>query len=155
MSAKLTPCNAPTVRDLAARVKHGIYEAGWFGPLGVFLFFSGRELTSSYCPWCIANMAAMDVEERCEPIRSDGCCLIAGLWQTTPALFNGPRVVSICQRIVVVLVARLKWLLRRRARGFWQPALWANVGRTSRPARLKQEDLHWAEQSRSRSAGSM
>ena len=84
--SELTPCNAH-LRDLAERVKRGVYEAG--GLPVEFPVFSAAESSLRPTAMLYRNLAAMDVEEalRAQPI--DGVVLMAGCDKTTPALLMG------------------------------------------------------------------
>ncbi len=82
----LTPCNAH-FRDLAERVKRGVYEAGGF-PVE-FPVSSLGEPTMRPTAMLFRNLASMDVEEaiRAHPI--DGVVLMVGCDKTTPSLMMG------------------------------------------------------------------
>ena len=82
----LTPCNAH-FRDLAERVKRGVYEAGGF-PVE-FPVSSLGEPTMRPTAMLFRNLASMDVEEaiRAHPI--DGVVLLVGCDKTTPSLMMG------------------------------------------------------------------
>lgn len=82
----LTPCNGH-LRDLAERVKIGVWEAGGF-PVEVPVF-SASENTYRPTAMMFRNLAAMAVEEaiRGQPI--DGCVLMVGCDKTTPSLMMG------------------------------------------------------------------
>src|SRR6201982_1721991 len=84
--SELTPCNAH-LRDLAERVKRGVYEAGGF-PLE-FPVMSLGESNLRPTAMLFRNLASMDVEEsiRANPI--DGVVLLVGCDKTTPALLMG------------------------------------------------------------------
>jgi L-arabonate dehydrase len=84
--SELTPCNAH-FRELAERVKRGVYEAGGF-PLE-FPVFSNGESNLRPTAMLFRNLASMDVEEaiRANPI--DGVVLMTGCDKTTPALLMG------------------------------------------------------------------
>ncbi len=84
--SELTPCNAH-FRELAERVKRGVYEAGGF-PLE-FPVFSTGESNLRPTAMLFRNLASMDVEEsiRANPI--DGVVLMTGCDKTTPALLMG------------------------------------------------------------------
>lgn len=81
--SELTPCNAH-LRDLAERVKHGIYEAGGF-PVEVPVFSASE---SSFRPTAMMyrNLAALAVEEAMRGQPMDGCVLLVGCDKTTPSL---------------------------------------------------------------------
>ncbi len=82
----LTPCNGH-LRELAERVKIGVWEAGGF-PVEVPVF-SASENTYRPTAMMYRNLAAMAVEEaiRGQPI--DGCVLLVGCDKTTPSLIMG------------------------------------------------------------------
>ncbi|OIQ31822.1 MAG: dihydroxy-acid dehydratase [Alphaproteobacteria bacterium MedPE-SWcel] len=82
----LTPCNGH-LRELAEKVKAGIYEAGGF-PVEVPVF-SASENTYRPTAMMFRNLAAMATEEaiRGQPI--DGCVLLVGCDKTTPSLMMG------------------------------------------------------------------
>ena len=84
--SELTPCNAH-LRDLAERVKNGIYEAGGF-PLE-FPVFSTGESNLRPTAMLFRNLAAMDVEEAIRGNPVDGVVLMTGCDKTTPALLMG------------------------------------------------------------------
>jgi dihydroxy-acid dehydratase len=82
----LTPCNGH-LRELAEKVKAGVWEAGGF-PLEVPVF-SASENTFRPTAMMYRNLAAMSVEEamRGQPI--DGAVLLVGCDKTTPSLLMG------------------------------------------------------------------
>lgn len=82
----LTPCNGH-LRELAEKVKAGVWEAGGF-PLEVPVF-SASENTFRPTAMMFRNLAAMAVEEamRGQPI--DGAVLLVGCDKTTPSLLMG------------------------------------------------------------------
>src|SRR5713226_1448141 len=84
--SELTPCNAH-LRDLAERVKHGVWEAGGL-PLE-FPVMSTGETNMRPTAMLYRNLVSMDVEEslRANPI--DGVVLLCGCDKTTPALVMG------------------------------------------------------------------
>lgn len=84
--SELTPCNAH-LRDLAERVKHGIYEAGGF-PVEVPVFSAAE---SSFRPTAMMfrNLASMAVEEAMRGQPMDGAVLLVGCDKTTPSLLMG------------------------------------------------------------------
>ena len=90
--SELTPCNAH-LRDLAQRVKHGIYEAG--GLPVEFPVFSTGESTLRPSAMLYRNMASMDVEEALRANPLDGVVLLGGCDKTTPALLMGAASVDI------------------------------------------------------------
>jgi L-arabonate dehydrase len=84
--SELTPCNAH-FRDLAERVKRGVWEAGGF-PLE-FPVTSLGETNTRPTAMLFRNLVSMDVEEsiRANPI--DGVVLMCGCDKTTPSLIMG------------------------------------------------------------------
>ena len=90
--SQLTPCNAH-LRDLAERVKHGIYEAGGL-PLE-FPVFSTGESALRPTAMMYRNLAAMDVEEAIRANPLDGVVLLVGCDKTTPALLMGAASVDL------------------------------------------------------------
>ncbi|GIT87345.1 L-arabinonate dehydratase [Roseobacter sp. OBYS 0001] len=84
--SELTPCNGH-LRELAEKVKAGVWEAGGF-PLEVPVF-SASENTYRPTAMMYRNLAAMTVEEtmRAQPI--DGVVLMVGCDKTTPSLIMG------------------------------------------------------------------
>ncbi|MEY1557199.1 L-arabinonate dehydratase [Yoonia sp. R2331] len=90
--SELTPCNAH-LRDLAERVKFGVYEAGGF-PVE-FPVFSPSESTLRPTAMMYRNLCAMDVEEAIRGKAMDGVVLLAGCDKTTPALLMGAASVDL------------------------------------------------------------
>jgi dihydroxy-acid dehydratase len=84
--SELTPCNAH-FRELAEKVKRGIFEAGGF-PLEFPVTSTGETLMRPTA-MLFRNLVSMDVEEsiRANPI--DGVVLLVGCDKTTPALLMG------------------------------------------------------------------
>jgi L-arabonate dehydrase len=84
--SELTPCNAH-FRELAERVKRGVYEAGGL-PLEFPVMSLGETLLRPTA-MLFRNLVSMDVEEsiRANPI--DGVVLLTGCDKTTPALMMG------------------------------------------------------------------
>ncbi|SMY06683.1 L-arabinonate dehydratase [Flavimaricola marinus] len=81
--SELTPCNA-NLRELAEKVKHGVYEAGGF-PVEVPVF-SASESAFRPTAMMFRNLAAMAVEEAMRAQPMDGCVLLVGCDKTTPSL---------------------------------------------------------------------
>ena len=90
--SELTPCNAH-LRDLAERVKFGVYEAG--GLPVEFPVFSPSESTLRPTAMMYRNLCAMDVEEAIRGKCMDGVVLLAGCDKTTPALLMGAASVDL------------------------------------------------------------
>lgn len=146
--SELTPCNAH-LRDLADRVKHGIYEAGGF-PLE-FPVFSVGESSLRPTAMMYRNLAAMDVEEalRANPI--DGVVLLAGCDKTTPSLLMGACSVD-SPAIIVSGGPMLNGQFRGERVGSGT-ALW-QMSEDIKAGKMTTEDFLEAEQSMSRSPGS-
>ena len=84
--SELTPCNAH-LRDLAERVKRGVYESGGF-PVE-FPVMSLGESNMRPSAMLFRNLASMDVEETIRANPLDGVVLLVGCDKTTPALVMG------------------------------------------------------------------
>src|SRR5271170_7896330 len=84
--SELTPCNAH-FRDIAERVKHGVWEAGGF-PLE-FPVTSLSETNIRPTAMLLRNLVSMDVEESIRANPLDGVVLLCGCDKTVPALIMG------------------------------------------------------------------
>src|ERR1700724_2717752 len=84
--SELTPCNAH-FRDLADRVKRGVWEAGGF-PLE-FPVTSLGETNARPTAMLFRNLVSMDVEESIRANPMDGGVLLCGCDKTVPALIMG------------------------------------------------------------------
>jgi L-arabonate dehydrase len=84
--SELTPCNAH-LRDLAAHVKRGVWQAGGF-PVE-FPVMSLGESNLRPTAMLYRNLASMDVEESIRGNPIDGVVLMCGCDKTTPALVMG------------------------------------------------------------------
>lgn len=84
--SELTPCNGH-FRDLAERVKRGVYEAGGF-PLE-FPVMSLGETNLRPTAMLYRNLASMDVEESIRGNPIDGVILLVGCDKTTPSTIMG------------------------------------------------------------------
>lgn len=146
--SELTPCNAH-LRDLAQRVKNGIYEAGGL-PLEFPVFSTGE---SSLRPSAMMyrNLAAMDVEEALRANPLDGVVLMVGCDKTTPALLMGASSVDI-PAIVVTGGPMLNGWFRGERVGSGT-ALW-QMSEAIKAGEMTREDFLEAEQAMSRSPGS-
>ncbi|APO68518.1 dihydroxy-acid/6-phosphogluconate dehydratase protein [Rhizobium gallicum] len=82
----LTPCNGH-LRELAEKVKAGVWEAGGF-PVEVPVF-SASENTFRPTAMMYRNLAALAVEEAIRGQPMDGCVLMVGCDKTTPSLLMG------------------------------------------------------------------
>jgi dihydroxy-acid dehydratase len=146
--SELTPCNAH-LRDLAERVKHGIYEAGGL-PLE-FPVFSPGESTLRPTAMMFRNLCAMDVEEMLRGTPLDGVVLMVGCDKTTPALLMGAASVDI-PAIVVTGGPMLngKWRGEDIGSG---TSLW-QLAEARKAGKISTEDFLEAEIAMSRSPGS-
>src|SRR5690349_7492278 len=84
--SELTPCNAH-LRELAERVKRGVWEAGGF-PLEFPVMSLGESLMRP-STMLFRNLASMDVEESIRGNPIDGVVLLCGCDKTTPSLLMG------------------------------------------------------------------
>jgi L-arabonate dehydrase len=146
--SELTPCNAH-LRDLAQRVKHGIYEAGGL-PLE-FPVFSASESALRPTAMMFRNLASMDVEEALRGTPLDGVVLMVGCDKTTPSLLMGAASVDI-PAIVVSGGPMLNGWFRGERVGSGT-ALW-QMSEAIKAGTMSQADFLDAEQSMSRSPGS-
>ena len=90
--SEFTPCNAH-LRDIAERVKRGVYEAG--GVPFEFPVFSTGESSLRPTAMLFRNLVSMDAEEAIRANPMDGVVLLAGCDKTTPALLMGACSVDI------------------------------------------------------------
>ncbi len=146
--SELTPCNAH-LRDLAERVKRGVYEAGGF-PVE-FPVFSTGESTLRPTAMMFRNLAAMDVEESIRGNPVDGVVLLGGCDKTTPSLLMGAASVD----IPVILVSggpmlNGKWRGKDVGSG---TAVW-QFSEMVKSGEMSLEEFMDAEQGMARSAGS-
>ncbi len=146
--SELTPCNAH-LREIAERVKRGVYEAGGF-PVE-FPVFSCGESTLRPTAMMFRNLAAMDAEEAIRGNPMDGVVLLAGCDKTTPSLMMGAASVDI-PAIVVSGGPMLngKWRGQDVGSGtaIWQFSEMVKAGE------MTMEEFMDAEQGMARSAGS-
>jgi len=84
--SEMTPCNAH-LRDLAEKVKIGVYEAGGF-PIE-FPAMSPSESQTRPTAMLHRNLAAMEVEESIRAYPIDGVVMLVGCDKTTPAVIMG------------------------------------------------------------------
>lgn len=146
--SELTPCNAH-LRDLAQRVKHGIYEAG--GLPVEFPVFSTGESALRPTAMLYRNLAAMDVEEALRANPLDGVVLLVGCDKTTPALLMGAASVDL-PAIAVSGGPMLNGWFRGERVGSGT-ALW-QMSEAIKAGTLSGADFLEAEQAMSRSPGS-
>ncbi len=143
----LTPCNGH-LRELAEKVKAGIWEAGGF-PLEVPVF-SASENTFRTTAMMYRNLAAMAVEEtmRAQPI--DGAVLLVGCDKTTPSLLMGAASTDIPSIVVTGGPMLNGWFRGERVGS--GTALW-QMSEDIKAGKMTQEDFLEAEQAMSRSSG--
>lgn len=146
--SQLTPCNAH-LRDLAERVKHGIYEAGGL-PLE-FPVFSTGESALRPTAMMYRNLAAMDVEEAIRANPLDGVVLLVGCDKTTPALLMGAASVDLPAIMVSGGPMLNGWFRGERVGS--GTALW-QMSEDIKAGKMTNEDFLEAEQAMSRSPGS-
>ena len=146
--SELTPCNAH-LRDLAQRVKNGIYEAGGF-PVEVPVFSVAE---SSFRPTAMMfrNLAAMAVEEAMRGQPMDGAVLLVGCDKTTPSLLMGAASTDM-PSIVVTGGPMLNGYFRGERVGSGTH-LW-KFSEAVKAGEMTAEDFLEAEASMSRSPGS-
>jgi len=84
--SELTPCNAH-FRELAERVKRGVWEAGGF-PVEFPVMSTGESLMRPTA-MLYRNLLAMDTEESIRANPVDGVVLLAGCDKTTPGTIMG------------------------------------------------------------------
>lgn len=146
--SELTPCNAH-LRDLAERVKHGVYEAG--GLPVEFPVFSPGESSLRPTAMMYRNLCAMDVEEALRANPLDGVVLLAGCDKTTPALLMGAASVDIPAILVSGGPMLNGWFRGERVGS--GTALW-RMSEDIKAGKMGRADFLEAEQSMSRSPGS-
>ena len=146
--SELTPCNAH-LRDLAQRVKHGIYEAG--GLPVEFPVFSTGESALRPTAMMYRNLASMDVEEAIRANPVDGVVLMVGCDKTTPALLMGAASVDL-PAIAVTGGPMLNGWFRGERVGSGT-ALW-QMSEAIKAGTMNEADFLDAEQAMSRSPGS-
>lgn len=146
--SELTPCNAH-LRDIAERVKRGVYEAGGF-PVE-FPVFSCGESTLRPTAMMFRNLAAMDAEEAIRNNPIDGVVLLVGCDKTTPSLMMGAASVNI-PTLVVSGGPMLNGKWRGKSVGSGT-AIW-QFSEMVKSGEMTLEDFMDAEQGMARSAGS-
>ena len=143
----LTPCNGH-LRELAEKVKAGVWEAGGF-PVEVPVF-SASENTFRPTAMMFRNLAALAIEEtmRCQPI--DGAVLLVGCDKTTPSLLMAAASTDI-PSIVVTGGPMLNGYFRGERVGSGTH-LW-KFSEAVKAGEMTQDEFLEAEQSMSRSSG--
>mgnify|MGYP003627227282 FL=1 len=82
--SELSPCNGSHLKELAEKIKAGIWEAGGF-PVEVPVF-SASENTFRPSAMMFRNLAALSIEETIRGQPMDGAVLMVGCDKTTPSL---------------------------------------------------------------------
>lgn len=143
----LTPCNGH-LRELAEKVKAGVWEAGGF-PLEVPVF-SASENTYRPTAMMYRNLAAMAVEEtmRAQPI--DGAVLLVGCDKTTPSLMMGAASTDLPSIVVSGGPMLNGWFRGERVGS--GTALW-QMSEDIKAGKMTKEEFLEAEQAMSRSSG--
>lgn len=144
----LTPCNGH-LRELAEKVKAGIWEAGGF-PVEVPAF-SASENTFRPTAMMFRNLAAMSIEEQMRGQPIDGAVLLVGCDKTTPSLLMAAASTDL-PSIVVTGGPMLNGHFRGERVGSGTH-LW-KFSEAVKAGEMSQDDFLEAEQSMSRSTGS-
>ena len=146
--SELSPCNGIHMKEIAEKVKAGIWEAGGF-PVEVPVF-SASENTFRPTAMMLRNLAALAVEEtiRGQPI--DGCVLLVGCDKTTPSLMMGAASCDL-PSIVVTGGPMLNGYFRGERVGSGTH-LW-KFSEAVKAGEMTQEEFLEAEASMSRSTG--
>jgi dihydroxy-acid dehydratase len=95
--SELTPCNAH-LREIAEKVKLGVYEAGGF-PLEFPIMSLGETLLKPTA-MLFRNLASMDAEESIRGNPLDGVVLLTGCDKTTPSTVMGAASVNLPTLVV-------------------------------------------------------
>ena len=145
--SELTPCNGH-LRELAEKVKAGVWEAGGF-PVEVPVF-SASENTYRPTAMMYRNLAALAVEEtmRAQPI--DGAVLLVGCDKTTPSLIMGAASTDLPSIVVTGGPMLNGWFRGERVGS--GTALW-QMSEDIKAGKMTTEDFLEAEQAMSRSSG--
>ncbi|NPD16381.1 dihydroxy-acid dehydratase [Xinfangfangia sp. D13-10-4-6] len=145
--SELTPCNGH-LRELAEKVKAGVWEAGGF-PVEVPVF-SASENTFRPTAMMYRNIAAMAVEEQMRGQPIDGAVLLVGCDKTTPSLMMGAASTDIPSIVVTGGPMLNGWFRGERVGS--GTALW-KFSEAVKAGEMSQEDFLEAEASMSRSSG--
>ncbi|CAM3272673.1 L-arabinonate dehydratase [Paracoccus nototheniae] len=143
----LTPCNGH-LRELAEKVKAGVWEAGGF-PVEVPVF-SASENTFRPSAMMFRNLAALAIEETIRGQPMDGAVLLVGCDKTTPSLIMAAASCDI-PSIVVTGGPMLNGYFRGERVGSGTH-LW-KFSEAVKAGEMSQEDFLEAEASMSRSSG--
>ncbi len=145
--SELTPCNAH-FRDIAERVKRGVYEMGGF-PLEFPVMSLGETLLRPTA-MLFRNLVSMDVEESIRGNPLDGIVLLVGCDKTTPALMMGAASCDLPTLVVSggpMLNGKYKGTDIGSGTNTW------SFSEEVRAGRMSLEDFQTAEGCMSRSAG--
>lgn len=143
----LTPCNGH-LRELAEKVKAGIWEAGGF-PVEVPVF-SASENTFRPTAMMFRNLAALSIEEQMRGQPIDGAVLLVGCDKTTPSLLMAAASTDL-PSIVVTGGPMLNGHFRGERVGSGTH-LW-KFSEAVKAGEMTQDDFLEAEESMSRSSG--
>jgi dihydroxy-acid dehydratase len=143
----LTPCNGH-LRELAEKVKAGIWEAGGF-PVEVPAF-SASENTFRPTAMMFRNLAAMSIEEQMRGQPLDGAVLLVGCDKTTPSLIMAAASTDL-PSIVVTGGPMLNGWFQGEAVGAGTH-LW-RFSEAVKAGEMSQEDFSAAESAVTRSTG--
>ena len=143
----LTPCNGH-LRELAEKVKAGVWEAGGF-PVEVPVF-SASENTFRPTAMMFRNLAALAIEEQIRGQPMDGAVLLVGCDKTTPSLLMAAASTDI-PSIIVTGGPMLNGYFRGERVGSGTH-LW-KFSEAVKAGEMTQEEFLEAEQSMSRSSG--
>ena len=143
----LTPCNGH-LRELAEKVKAGIWEAGGF-PVEVPVF-SASENTFRPTAMMFRNLAALSIEEQMRGQPIDGAVLLVGCDKTTPSFLMAAASTDI-PSIRVTGGPMLNGYFRGERVGSGTH-LW-KFSEAVKAGEMTQEEFLEAEQSMSRSSG--
>ena len=146
--SELTPCNAH-LRDVAERVKRGVYEAGGF-PVE-FPVFSNGESNLRPTAMLTRNLASMDVEEAIRGNPIDGVVLLVGCDKTTPALLMGA---ASCDVPAIAVSGGPMLNGRHKGQAIGSGTIVWRMNEQLNAGEITLDDFMSAEQSMSRSAGS-
>ena len=144
--SELTPCNAH-FRELAQKVKNGIYEAGGF-PVEFPVMSTGETLIKPTA-MLYRNLVSMDVEESIRANPLDGVVLLCGCDKTTPSLVMGA-----CSVDIPTIVVSGGPMLTGKYRGtnISTSDLW-RFSEAQRMGEITQKDMQEVEAGMCRSAG--
>jgi L-arabonate dehydrase len=145
--SELTPCNAH-FREIAERVKRGVYEAG--GLPVEFPVFSNGESNLRPTAMLTRNLASMDVEEAIRGNPIDGVVLLTGCDKTTPALLMGA---ASCDLPAIVVTGGPMLNGKHRGRDVGSGTLVWTMHEQLKAGKITLQEFLSAEGGMSRSAG--